>query len=108
MGNAIVTASVLSKKQLILSAMALTTMAVVTVECGSANPVQSHSPSYQVGYTSGSSSLAHNASIEMGATPDQACSLTYPGASVLNPNLDENEYQNGCLAGFHDHPVQVP
>jgi hypothetical protein len=87
--------------------MALMIMAAVTVGCGSANPVQSHSSPYQVGYTSGSSTLAHNTAIETGETLDEACDVTYSGASVLNPNLDENEYYNGCVAAFHDHPVQA-
>jgi hypothetical protein len=106
MNAAIAAAGVITAKRLVRSTMGLAAMAIVTVGCGSANPAQSHSPSYQVGYESGSSALAHNTLIEAGETPDQACSVTYPGASILNPNLDENEYQSGCLAGFHDHPVQ--
>jgi hypothetical protein len=103
-----VTAAVaaVSRKHIVASTIALATMAVVIAGCGSGTSPQSHSPAYHVGYTSGSSTLAHNVAIETGESPDSACSITYPGASVLNPNLDENEYQTGCLAGFHDHPVQ--
>ncbi|MGB9307563.1 MAG: hypothetical protein ACLPXZ_16330 [Mycobacterium sp.] len=59
------------------------------------------SPSYQAGYTSGSSGVAHTAAIGLGA--QFACQGSFARAQLANSSLDSNDYLQGCLDGIRDH-----
>jgi hypothetical protein len=62
-----------------------------------------HSPSYQAGYTSGSSGSAHIAAV--GLSNDFACRGSLSGAQLSNPALVADDYIQGCLNGLRDHPA---
>lgn len=71
---------------------------------------QSQSPSYQSGYDSGTSGLARNTYGEEFDTSDvakseqYACSVAFTGEHIRNPSLTEDDYTQGCLKAFSDHP----
>ena len=62
-----------------------------------------HSPSYQEGYTSGSSGVAHGAAV--GLRNDLACQGSLVSALLSNPKLVATDYTQGCLDGLRDHPA---
>lgn len=70
----------------------------------------SQSPSYQTGYDSGTSGLARNTYGEEFDTSDvakseqYACSVAFTGEHIRNPSLTEDDYTQGCLKAFSDHP----
>jgi Protein of unknown function (DUF2510) len=61
------------------------------------------SPSYQAGYTSGSTGTAHSAAIGLGA--QFACQGSLATAQLANSSLDANDYIQGCVNGIRDHPA---
>jgi hypothetical protein len=62
-----------------------------------------HSPSYQAGYTSGSSGAAHLGAMALGN--DFACQTSLASSQLSNPNLVAKDYTQGCLDGLRDHPA---
>jgi hypothetical protein len=75
---------------------------------------QSQSPSYQAGYDSGASGLARNTYGEEFDTSDvakseqYACSVAFTGEQIRNASLTEDDYVQGCLKAFRDHPPATP
>lgn len=63
---------------------------------------EEHSPSYQAGYASGSSGMAHTAAIGLGA--DFACQGSFAKAQLADRSLVAKDYVQGCLDGLRDHP----
>jgi hypothetical protein len=70
-------------------------------------------PSYQAGYTSGTSGSAHNFLVETGTgtngpavAADSACGVAFTAAQILTPSLTETDYQHGCHDALSDHPVK--
>jgi hypothetical protein len=64
---------------------------------------EEHSPSYQAGYTSGSSGAAHTAAIGLGT--DFACRGSFAKAQLVDKSLEAKDYVQGCLDGLRDHPA---
>jgi Protein of unknown function (DUF2510) len=62
-----------------------------------------HSPSYQAGYTSGSSGAAHLGANILGN--DFACQGSLASAQLSDPKLVPKDYAQGCLDGLRDHPA---
>lgn len=87
--------------------------AIAISGCGSSDSPASQSPSYQAGYTSGTSGSAHNFLVETGtgtngpaAAADSACGVAFTAAQILTPSLTETDYQHGCHDALSDHPVK--
>jgi hypothetical protein len=94
-----------------VASVALATIAISG--CGSSNSTASQSPSYQAGYTSGTSGSAHNFLVETGTgtngpavAADSACGVAFTAAQILTPSLTEADYQHGCHDALSDHPVK--
>jgi hypothetical protein len=59
------------------------------------------SVSYQAGYSSGGTGVAHSAATGLGA--QFACQGSFARAQLANPSLDSKDYMQGCLDGIRDH-----
>jgi hypothetical protein len=96
-----------------IAAVATIASTMLATACGSSGP--SHSASYNAGYDAGSHGAARQSGAGSAGNPvsvEQACNLAKDGAALAPKgaptyisDFNGDEYVQGCLAAFKDHPV---